>query len=56
MTDLTRSRAAVATMEGTALAEAPAKAFNVRSLNHIAIRVTIDGVDVAVWTVPIKLK
>jgi catechol 2,3-dioxygenase-like lactoylglutathione lyase family enzyme len=38
MADLTRSRAA--TLDATALAEAPAKAFNVRSHNHIAIRVT----------------
>jgi catechol 2,3-dioxygenase-like lactoylglutathione lyase family enzyme len=43
MADLTRSRAAaggVATLESTERAEAPAKAFNVRSVNHIAIRVT----------------
>lgn len=43
MADLTRSRAAsagAATLESTERAEAPAKAFNVRALNHIAIRVT----------------
>jgi catechol 2,3-dioxygenase-like lactoylglutathione lyase family enzyme len=41
MADLTRSRAAgVATLEATERAEAPAKAFNIRAVNHIAIRVT----------------
>jgi len=39
MADVTRSRAGVATLDAVELAEAPAKAFNVRSLNHIAIRV-----------------
>ena len=40
MADLTRSRAAgTATLEATERAEAPAKAFNIRAVNHIAIRV-----------------
>jgi catechol 2,3-dioxygenase-like lactoylglutathione lyase family enzyme len=43
MADLTRSRSAaagVATLDVSEQAVAPAKAFNVRAVNHIAIRVT----------------